>query len=184
VEATVKGTAEATKRVAQMESAVAAIEKALDAVKPHAALADVQKTLTEDLAKAGKMVDDAKAKLAAARKAELDTGQSHPGGSPTSGETKGARRRTAARFRLPSCRQRDQRYAGHDPAVSPACLVRFCEYIVSETPMGASVRPLALRMYESQRKIFEIWVVHGHCIVACGFACVGAAQEIHQRHLA
>jgi len=72
VEATVKGTAEATKKVAQMESAVAAIQKALDAVKPHAALADVQKTLTEDLAKAGKMVDDAKTKLAEARKAEQE----------------------------------------------------------------------------------------------------------------
>jgi len=70
VEATVKGTAEATKKVAQMEAAVAAIQKALDSVKPHASLADVQKTLTGDLAKANKLVEEAKAKLAAARQAE------------------------------------------------------------------------------------------------------------------
>jgi hypothetical protein len=43
---------------------------ALDAVKPHASLADVQKTLTEDLAKAGKLVESAKANVAAARQAE------------------------------------------------------------------------------------------------------------------
>ncbi|MBU6300188.1 MAG: hypothetical protein KGS60_01430 [Verrucomicrobia bacterium] len=70
VESTVKATAEANKKVAQMEAAVAAIQKALDTVKPHASLADVQKTLTEDLAKAAKMVESAKAGVTTARQAE------------------------------------------------------------------------------------------------------------------
>jgi ribosomal protein S9 len=70
VESTVKATAEAGKKVAQMEAAVAAIQKALDTVKPHASLADVQKTLTEDLAKAAKMVESAKAGVTTARQAE------------------------------------------------------------------------------------------------------------------
>lgn len=72
VEATVKGTAEAVKQVAKLEAAAAAIQKALDAVMPHAALADVQKTLTGDLAKANQSIQQAKAKLAEAQKAEQE----------------------------------------------------------------------------------------------------------------
>ena len=70
VEATIKGTEEANKQVAKLEAAAAAIQKALDAVMPHTALADVQKTLTADLAKAKQSIESAKAKVADARKAQ------------------------------------------------------------------------------------------------------------------
>jgi chromosome segregation ATPase len=70
VEGTIKGTEEANKQVAKLEAAAAAIQKALDAVMPHAALADVQKTLTADLAKAKQSIESAKAKVADARKAQ------------------------------------------------------------------------------------------------------------------
>jgi chromosome segregation ATPase len=72
VEATAKGTVEAEKQIAKAEAAAAAIQKALDAVSPHTALADVQKTLTADLAKANQAVEGAKVKLADAKKAQQE----------------------------------------------------------------------------------------------------------------